>query len=121
MVNATVVTVPAKTADCERMRSSTSTLFESGNVVSDSPAPTKSSPSPTTRGQPIASRSTPNHPNRSMIAASVNCDAIKTAVVATIPIRGPAMVIARMMSALIRPPRSIHFGAPNASPTPASD
>ena len=43
---------------------------------------------------------------------------MRTDVVATMPMRGPATVIARMMSALITPPSSIHFGAPTASPMP---
>ena len=68
-----------------------------------------------------AIRSTPNHPYRSITAASVNCAAIRTAVVATRPMRGPATVIARMMSAPMTPPSSIHFGEPSASPTPPSD
>ena len=74
--------------------------------------------SPSTRGQPTAIRSTPNQPNRSMTVASANWAAIRTDVVATIPMRGPATVMARMMSALMTPPRSIHFGEPNASPMP---
>ena len=53
--------------------------------------------SPSTRGQPTVIRSTPNQPSRSITVASANCAAISTDVVATIPMRGPAIVIARMM------------------------
>ena len=48
--------------------------------------------------------------SRSMTAASANCAAIRNAVVATTPMRGPATVIARMMKTLMTPPRSCHFG-----------
>ena len=64
---------------------------------------------PRTRGQESATCSTPNQPKRSIAVARANCAAMRNAVVATIPIRGPAMVIARMMKTLATPPSSCHF------------
>ena len=58
-----------------------------------SAAPTARSTSPITRGQLTAIRSTPNQPYRSMTVASVNWAAMRTEVVATMPMRGPAIVI----------------------------
>ena len=86
-----------------------------------SAAPTTSRPIPSTRGQDRATCSTPNQPYRSITAASANCAAIRKAVVATIPIRGPATVIEKTMKTPMTPPRSCHFGPSKASPIPPSD
>ena len=65
--------------------------------------------------------STPNHPKRSISAPRANWAAIRTAVVATIPIRGPATVIERMMTAPITPPSSIHLGPSTPRARPSSE
>ena len=62
------------------------------------------------RDQASATCSTPNQPKRSIAVARENWPTIRKAVVATIPIRGPATVIARTITTLMSPPSSIHFG-----------